>query len=117
MRLSLINILSNSQRSLPLIITLLLIGCSISEKENFLSLQANIEIKTKELEHKKNNLEDFITKMDGEISLLEKEKIFDIEQFIASELIDLNNKIITLEEKTKYRFFKKRLGGGVSIFR
>ncbi len=91
---------------MPLIITLLLIGCSISEKENFLSLQANIEIKTKELEHKKNNLEDFITKMDGEISLLEKEKIFDIEQFIASELIDLNNKIITLEEKTNIGFSK-----------
>ena len=91
---------------MPLIIILLLLGCSVSDKKNLLSLQANIEIRTKELNHKKNKLQDFVTKIDGETSLIEKEIIFDIEQFIVSELIKLNNEIITLEEKTNIGFSK-----------
>ena len=91
---------------MPLIIILLLTGCSISNNQNILFLQANIEIITEELDHKKNNLKDFMTNMDGEISLLEKEIIFDVEQFIVSELIELNNEIITLEEKTNIGFSK-----------
>ena len=91
---------------MPLIIILLLTGCSISDNQNIFSLQANIEIITEELDHKNNNLKDFMTNMDGEISLLEKEIIFDVEQFIVSELIELNNEIITLEEKTNIGFSK-----------
>ncbi|NCG10008.1 MAG: hypothetical protein GWP33_02750 [Alphaproteobacteria bacterium] len=91
-------------------------GAGLSGGRTLAARQRNVELKQRQLDQKKNDLNNFMRKMSREMALEEEAYRFEIEKIILATLIDLDNEIADLKEQTVIGFSAGNVADQLAFF-
>lgn len=94
----------------------LIAGANLSGGRTLAARQRNVELKQRQLNQKKNDLNSFMRKMSREMALEEEAYRFEIEKIILATLIDLDNEIASLKEQTVIGFSAGNVADQLAFF-